>query len=185
MKSPSVPTLVVIDAQREYTTPGRPFNLAGIEPSLRNCGRILEHARKAGWTVIHVQHCQDGQIFGRDSEYVDWIPGYEPISGERVIVKSALSAYTNPGFDTALAAAGSSVAFVIGYGSTMCCLATMVDGALFGRRFTFVHDASWARAAGPGFSEADTHRYATAILGIHAKLTTTDELLQASFEQAA
>ncbi len=38
--------LVLIDIQKEYTTPGRAFSLKGIEQSLSNAKRILDFARK-------------------------------------------------------------------------------------------------------------------------------------------
>lgn len=41
--------LVLIDIQKEYVTPGRPFYLSGIEPSLENSRQLLEFARKNDW----------------------------------------------------------------------------------------------------------------------------------------
>ena len=170
------PTLVVIDIQREYVTPGRPFFLSGIAPSLSNARTLLRHARTQGWSVIHVQHLQDGPLFNGRDEHSDFVEGFAPDEGGTLIVKNKLSAFTNPDFATALGDPEAEV-YVIGYGSTMCCMATIVDAGLFGRKFTLVHDASWARAPNPSFEEAEMHRHATAILGIHGKLQTTDEVL--------
>ncbi len=55
--------LVVIDVQREYSTPGRPFFLKGIDSSLENIRKILKGARQAEIPVIHVQHLQEGRYF--------------------------------------------------------------------------------------------------------------------------
>lgn len=185
MPKANLPTLVVIDIQKEYVTPGRPFNLTGIGPSLLNARQLLQHARGGHWSVVHVQHLQEGAVFNRDAPESGFIEGFEPLENEPLIQKSKLSAFTNPDFEAALEAAGSTEVFVIGYGSTMCCLATIVDAALYGRKLTFVHDASWARAPGASFDEAETHRHATAILGIHGKLATVENVIHASTSRAA
>ena len=172
------PTIVLIDVQNEYVTPGRPFFLQEVRPSLDNIQRLLTQARKLFWKVIHVQHFQDGPLFNPNDVYSDFISEFSPRSDEEIIVKNKLSPFTNPAFEQAISAASGEI-LIAGYGSTMCCLATVVDAALFGRKFTFVHDASWARAPGPDFTEAETHRHATAIIGIHGRLQTTDALLAA------
>ena len=181
------PTLILVDVQREYTTPGRPFYLQGIGPSLANAKRLLDHARAQGWSVIHVQHLQNGPVFSLDGEYGSFVPGFEPQDGEAHVVKSKLSAYTNVSFQMLVdaAAARGDELILAGYGSPMCCLATITSGALFGHRYTFVHDASWARSSGPDCPEAEVHRYTTATLGIHAKLARTDDVLDTPWEQAA
>jgi ureidoacrylate peracid hydrolase len=171
------PTLVVIDIQKEYVTPGRPFFLTGIAPSLSNARALLEHARQQGWPVVHVQHLQEGPLFNVAEEYSDFVEGFAPQNGETLIVKNKLSAFTSPEFVKALGEPEADV-YVIGYGSTMCCMATIVDAALFGRKFTLIHDASWARVPNPSFEEAEMHRHATAILGIHGQLQTTEHVLQ-------
>jgi nicotinamidase-related amidase len=61
--------LVVVDIQREYVTPGRPFHIQSIGASLENGRRVLAAARSKGWPVYHVRHLQNGAIFTRDNEY--------------------------------------------------------------------------------------------------------------------
>jgi ureidoacrylate peracid hydrolase len=183
----SNPTLILVDIQREYTTVGRPFYLQGIAPSLSNARRLLDHARAQGWSVIHVQHLQNGPVFNLDGEYGAFVAGFEPEDGEAHVIKSKLSAYTNLSFQLLIdaAVARGDELMIAGYGSTMCCLATITSGALFGHRYTFVHDASWARSSGPDCPEAEVHRYASATLAIHAKLASTGEILDAAWEKAA
>lgn len=43
----TAPVLVVIDIQKEYTTPGRSFHLETAGPSLERAGRVLDHARRS------------------------------------------------------------------------------------------------------------------------------------------
>jgi nicotinamidase-related amidase len=125
------PTLVLVDIQREYTTSGRPFYLRGIAPSLANCRLILEHARRACWPMIHVQHVQDGPAFCRD--YARFEDGFEPLTGERVFLKSQISPYTSDKFKAAMISSKRSAVLVIGYGSTMCCLSTMISESALAR----------------------------------------------------
>lgn len=178
MSQSNKPVVIAIDIQREYTTPGRPYCMAGIQPSLDNCRRIIRQARSAGWPVIHVRHLQDGSVFNPQDLHSQFVEGCEPAQGEAVVTKSKLSSYSNDEFRRILDGHDSAEFLVIGYGSNMCCLATIVSGAVFGHRFSFIHDASWARAVG-GSTEQEAHASASRILGIHARLRTTDELLEA------
>jgi ureidoacrylate peracid hydrolase len=173
----SRPTLVLIDIQKEYTTPGKPFCLAGIGPSRAKCRRLLREARASQVRIVHVQHLQDGPVFGRNSTEAEFVDGFEPMSTEAHLIKSKLSSYTHSAFANIVSEAGAGQVFVAGYGSTMCCMATVVDAALFGHKLNFIHDASWARAAGTDFTEQDLHLRATSILGIHGKLATTAEAI--------
>lgn len=171
-------TLVLIDIQNEYVTPGRPFFLSGIGPSLENCRRLLAAARLSGARIIHVQHLGDGAVFKRGTPESDFVDGFAPTAGEAHLVKSKLPCYANERFAELLDEAAPGSIDVAGYGSTMCCMATITASALFGHRLNFIHDASWARAA-DGLSEAELHRHATAILGIHGALKTTADALSA------
>lgn len=174
----SRPTLVLIDIQNEYIAPGRPFRLAGIGPSLDNCRALLSHARRSGARIIHVRHLGDGPVFRRDSPESQFIDGFQPDAGEAVIEKSQLSCYSNPDFGKLVGEGAPGPVHVAGYGSTMCCMATIVAAPLFGHRLTFVHDASWARAGG-GLDEAELHRNATAILAIHGASANTAAAIEA------
>lgn len=170
------PVLVVVDIQREYTTPGRPFHLRGIGASLDNCGQVLGHARAHHWPVLHVQHIQEGPVFS--GEHARFVDHFEPLPGESVFTKSQISPYSNSAFKESMLAMKNHEVLIIGYGSTMCCLATIISGSLFGLRHSFVGDASWARSPAVDISEAEAHRHAVAIAGIHGRLRTSEEVLR-------
>lgn len=172
------PTLVLIDVQKEYVTPGRPFFLSDIGPSLQNCRLLLASARRNGLRILHIQHLGDGPVFNRNAPESGFVDGFEPQGAEFHLTKAKLPCYSNPQFATLLDHKASGPIFVAGYGSTMCCLATIAAAPLFGHRLTFIHDASWARAAG-GLSEAEQHRNAAALLAAHGGLSTTGEALSA------
>lgn len=165
--------LVVIDIQREYIAPGRRFQIQGIGPSLKNAYTMLRHARDHGWPIVHVQHLQEGDLFNRSSDTSDFIDGFVPETGEVVAVKGNYSSFSSPAFVNFAADHPNHELVIIGYGTTMCCLSTIVDGYHRGHRFALVTDACAARAA-RGHSEASMHDHAVAILEPFARLTSTE-----------
>ncbi|MBM3115109.1 isochorismatase family protein [Jeongeupia naejangsanensis] len=162
--------LVVIDIQREYIAEGRKFQIRSIGPSLKNAYDVLSFARSEGWPIVHVQHLQDGDLFGRGSDTADFIDGFVPEAGETLAVKGNYSAFSSAAFVQFVDEHADHEFVVIGYGSTMCCLSTIVDGYHRGNRFAFVEDACAARASRE-LSEASMHAHATAILEPFARLT--------------
>lgn len=164
--------LVVIDIQREYTIPGRKFNISSIGPSLDKAYAMLQFARSEHWPIVHVQHLQDGEIFNRNSDTSDFVDGFVPEKGETHAVKGNYSSYSSPEFVKFVEAHPDHELVVIGYGTTMCCLSTIVDGYHRGHRFALVEDACGARAA-RGHSEASMHAHAVAILEPFARVTDT------------
>jgi ureidoacrylate peracid hydrolase len=170
------PVLVVIDIQKEYTTPGRSFYLESAAPSLKNAGRVLDHARRSGWEIVHIRHLQDGEIFNPKSEHSGFVPGFEPAPGEEEITKGNFSCYSAPRFAELMKERLDRPVYIIGYGSTMCCLSTIIEGYHRGQKFTFVRDASCARRTA-NFDEQSTHAYATDILSTYAKVVETAHAL--------
>lgn len=167
-------TLVVIDIQKEYTTPGRPFYLEQAGPSLKKAKEVLEGARLRGWPVVHVKHLQDGDLFSRTGAFSGYVDEFTPLPGETEIVKGDYSCYSSPEF-ARLAAAAEGELVVIGYGSTMCCLSTIVDGYHRGGKFLFVKDASSAKRTAT-LDESSVHRTVTEILSIYSKVVSAEEL---------
>jgi ureidoacrylate peracid hydrolase len=169
--------LVVVDIQREYVTPGRPFHIASIGPSLENARRVLETARKRGWPIYHVRHLQDGALFNRGDELSGFVQGFEPQADEREIHKGNFSCYSAPEFVEAMArhAARGDEIVLIGYGSTMCCLSTIIDGYHRGQKMTFVPEASRAKAS-TRFGEESLHAHATDIISTYARVMTAHQL---------
>lgn len=138
---------------------------------------MLRHARGHGWPIVHVQHLQGGEIFNRESEYSDFVDGFVPERGEVLAVKGNYSAFSSPEFSKFAADHVGHELLVIGYGTTMCCLSTVVDGYHKGYRFALVEDACAARAA-RGLAEGSMHEHAVAILEPFARLTTTREEME-------
>ncbi len=171
-------TLVVVDIQREYTAADRPFYIHGIAHSLQNAARILQLARHAGWEIFHVRHLQKGNIFSEGSEHSKFVEGFEPIFGEKEFVKSDYSCFSSSTFASALEQQRDSDIIVIGYGSSMCCLSTIIEGYHRGYKMTFVYDASNAKAK--SFDEDSTHKHMTDAISSFSKVTSTDEFIHTS-----
>lgn len=165
--------LIVIDIQREYISAGRSFHIGSIGPSLQNAYLMLQHARNESWPIVHVQHLQDGVLFNAASDTSDFIDGFVPEAGEVHAVKGNYSSFSSPAFVEFVKQHADHEFVVIGYGTTMCCLSTIVDGYHRGYRFALIEDASAALAA-DGHSEASMHQHATAILKTFARVTSTE-----------
>jgi ureidoacrylate peracid hydrolase len=164
--------LVVIDVQREYTTYGRHFHIENIANSLKNAKTMLDYAREHAWPIVHVQHLQDGGIFNRTSEFSNFIDGFYPREGERLAAKGKYSSFSSSAFSKFAEEYSDHELVVIGYGTTMCCLSTIVDGFHRGYKFALVEDACAARSS-KRFSEQSMHEHAIAILEPFARIART------------
>ncbi len=169
--------LCIIDIQKEYITPGRPFFIEGIEPSLHNAKNILDHARLNSWKIIHVKHLQSGNIFSDGSPYSEFIEAFEPKDNEIVCVKNKFSSFSSSEFSQQLKDNFMANLFLIGYGSTMCCMSTIIDGHHRGFNFTFVKDASYAKPTNNLDSET-LHLSATEILQTFCRIESTENILK-------
>ncbi len=163
-------TLVVIDIQSEYISSGRPFCIETINGSLQNARVMLNYARKEKWNIIHVRHLQEGSIFNKDSEYVNYIDGFSPLAGEFEVEKSQYSCFSAQAFENIVRETGESEFVVIGYGTSMCCLATIIEGFHRGYKFSIVQDATRA-LADKNISEESMHTHAIAILARFSRVT--------------
>lgn len=167
--------LVIIDIQNEYVTPDRPFHIKSIDSSLSKAADVLAHARALGWPVVHVQHLQEEGIFKRGTAHAAFIAGFQPLNGETLVEKQDFSSFSAAAFVEFAATHNDKTFVVIGYGSTMCCLATIVDGYHRGYRFEFIRDASAAKSAG-GRTEQSMHDHAATILATYSTVIEAREL---------
>jgi ureidoacrylate peracid hydrolase len=169
--------LLAIDIQEEYITPGRAYHIEDIEPSLANAKTLIDAARAADVPVWHVQHQQEKGVFAKGGEYTDPIKGFEPEDGERVFIKDLYSSFSAPELADALAEAKPEDVTVIGYGTPMCCLATIVEGIHRGYSFTLVEDAA-AAVAGKRASEQELHQSAVNVIAQYARVARTEDVLE-------
>ncbi|OFZ18140.1 MAG: hypothetical protein A2Z20_06265 [Bdellovibrionales bacterium RBG_16_40_8] len=167
--------LLVIDVQKEYTTEGRPFYIRGIGPSLRAGQKILTHARKNNWKVVHIRHLQEGSIFNPNEQFADFVEGFEPRENESHITKGNFSCFSAPEFTSLMNDYRDANIYVIGYGSGMCCMSTIIDGYHRGFKMNFVADASNAKPK--GFDEVTTHAHMTDAITTFANVLQSKDLV--------
>jgi len=169
--------MIVIDIQQEYIAEGRPFYIKGIAPSLKNAKSLIEAAREKQIPVWHIKHYRDGgDIFAQESAFSDFIPGFEPAAGEKTFIKNRYSCFSSPAFAEQLNQMQPEEIVVIGYGSSMCCLCTIIDGIHRGFKFTLIEDATASRSF-PYANENEMHRAAIQILRQYANIVNTKELM--------
>jgi len=116
-------TVVVIDAQREYTDGKLP--LTDVQPALDEIGKLLRRARALQVPVIHIVHQgKPGGAFGPDT------PGFEvaspatPAPGEAVVHKSLPNAFASTDLASRLAALKKPNVLLVGFMTHMCVEAT-------------------------------------------------------------
>lgn len=171
-----MPVLVLVDVQKEYVSPGRPFFLESIGQSLENLRKLLAHARQKDWRIIHLRHEQNGDNFAYGSEFAEPIAGFEAEPGEYDLVKSNFSCFSNREFQSLMDKWRHEDIIMAGYSASMCCLSTMIDAHHRGHEFTFVRDATCARRTAR-FGEQDIKERVVDLMSAFGTVATTAEVL--------
>jgi nicotinamidase-related amidase len=133
------PLLICLDLQRNQA---RQEPVSWEEsPRLGACARLLAHARRSGWSVVHAYRQPAGRSTTDTSPP---IAGFEPRPDEPVFHRSEASALANPALAEIVLAARGSQILIAGYDLRTSGLATAVDAFNNGARMTFVRDAFWS-----------------------------------------
>jgi nicotinamidase-related amidase len=166
------PTLVVVDAQREYV---EQFAMrAGPQASTKveNCRAALAHARRMGFDVAFARWRHSSGFFDGPTLGPSWLEEFVPRATEMIFERDRPSCYASPHFEDAMTLAGGQ--FVIaGFGCELGCLATAIDAHHRGHRFLYLSDAS--SSLGVGASPSGVHTAVTEILGRYDLVMKTDE----------
>ena len=143
MRLPADATLVVIDVQAAIDDPRwDPRNNPGAED---NIVRLLARWRTEGLPLIHVRH--DSVEPG--SPYAPGAPGHRfkasatPLEGERVVSKSANSAFIRPDLEAALDEIGATTLVICGVLTANSVEATARHAGNLGYQIFVVADACW------------------------------------------
>lgn len=180
-----IPTLVLVDPQREFLCEHRPLGLKTAPAAVSNCKRLLECARKEKIPVAFVRWQQETSVFNRSGRFSEWIDGLSPTSSDMVFERHWPSCYKSSEFAEMMRSAGSSRFIIAGFTGSVACLATILDGIPNQHSFVFVEDAS-ASHSHRGKSEIEVQKLTSFFISIFAATMTTDEVLAeiSSFKKA-
>ena len=115
--------LLLIDAQREYLDGHLP--LTGIGPALEVCATLLDAARSAGSTIIHVQHKgRPGGLFDPESKNYDLCDEVAARDREIRITKGLPNAFAGTNLDAELRKLEQKNLIIAGFMTHMCISST-------------------------------------------------------------
>jgi nicotinamidase-related amidase len=175
-----VPIVVLIDMQKEYLATPRMIAIPNIEPAVKNCRKILAHARKVGLPTIFVRWLdQSAPFFNKATPFVGWIDGFEPQRNEMIFDRSRPSCYASNDFASLMQQGGADVV-IAGFAGEAACLTTMVEAFHRSHRMTFLADASASHPLGDMTAEA-VHSAVAKIAGIYGEVEKTDVWLNAIY----
>lgn len=170
--------VLAIDIQQEYTAKDRPFYISNIYPSLLNAKKILNSARLNAVPIWHIQHQRkEGEgVFSAQSGFINFISGFEPLSNEPIFIKHQYSSFSCDEFLQKVTAFNPQNIIVLGYGSSMCCLCTIIDGVHRGFNFILAEDASASRSF-PFADSEEMHFAAIKIIRQYATVDTSQKII--------
>lgn len=173
-------TLILVDYQNTYTR--GVMELDGWREALDEAATLLDRARAAGATVIHVKHDGgEGSPYDLREDIGQIHERVAPAPREQVVVKTAPNAFVGTNLGDLVDAAGHKDIVVAGFMTHMCVTFTAEGAFLRGNNPTVVAAACATRplpsAAGPVTAD-EQHRAALATIGdLYAVVvTSTSEL---------
>lgn len=142
---PADAVLLLIDAQREYTTGKVP--LAGIGPAVEEGARLLAFARAQRLPVFHaIHHGRPGSaLFDPHGDGSAFIAELAPQAGETVLTKSLPNAFAGTPLADLIRATGRREIVIAGFATHMCVSATARSALDHGFRTTVVAAATATR----------------------------------------
>ncbi len=162
---PSKSVLLLIDAQREYTTGRVP--LAGVGAAVEEAARLLAFARQQRMPVFHaIHHGRPGAaLFDPQGDGSAFIDELAPRDGETVLIKSLPNAFAGTALADLVRATGRGEIVIAGFATHMCISATARSALDHGFRNTVVAAATATRdlphSSGAGVSPAACIQEAT------------------------
>jgi nicotinamidase-related amidase len=179
MDPAAVPTLVLIDLQEEYIAAPRALALPHARPALDACRGALTHARTMGFPIAFMRWVGRSPFFNPATRFSQWIEGFEPTAHDMVFERKRPSCYANSQFAEVMSLGGGSNLVIAGFAGPIACLSTVIDAFHHGHRTTFLTDASASYALGD-VNAADAHRLIARVIGLYARVMTTEEWVAAT-----
>ncbi|HEY2193996.1 MAG TPA: cysteine hydrolase family protein [Actinomycetospora sp.] len=137
--------LVMIDLQNTYTQ--GVMALENVEPAIEQAAQLLERARAAGGTIVHVQHeAGAGTPYDTHAEIGEIVDAVAPKPGELRIVKNFPSSFVQTDLEAQLRDAGVTNLVLAGFMTHMCVNSTARSAFNLGFAPTVVAGATATRA---------------------------------------
>ena len=185
MRLPADATLIVVDVQEAIDD--RRWGPRNNPAAERNIARLLARWRAEGLPLIHVRHdsVEPGSPYAPDAPGHRFKACAAPIEGERVIGKSATSAFVRPDLEAALDGIGATTLVICGVLTANSVEATARHAGDLGYRTFVVADACWTvdkvDLAGRRWRADDVHALSLALLhGEYATVVDTETALAAA-----
>jgi len=176
--------LIIIDEQMDYFPGGR-MELVGSEAALEATLRVLDHARKSGWKVFHIQHLavkSTATFFLPGTPGVELHPSFKPGKDEPVVQKNFPNSFRGTGLAEKLKEAEITDLVVCGMMTHMCVDTTVRAAFDLGFTVELVPDACATKDLSYGGKSVRAEEVRTAYLaalsGTFARLTAAEELIR-------
>ncbi len=137
--------LIMIDLQNTYTQ--GVMALEKVEPAIEEAARLLDRARSAGATIVHVQHeAGAGTPYDTNAEIGAIVDAVAPEPGEHRVVKNFPSSFVQTDLEEYLRGAGVTDLVLAGFMTHMCVNSTARSAFNLGFAPTVVASATATRA---------------------------------------
>lgn len=146
---PFLPTLVLLDCQRESLDPGDAEDDGSNQIIADRIRKLLTSARFSGWPILHCQY-QSNRPAINCGVSVPGAPidGLGPMARESVFIRTGLSAYSDPDFGRMIKHYAGPPCFLVGFSAPFSLMATMFDAVARSHSLTVVPEAVGGRAVG-------------------------------------
>ena len=166
-----IPTLVLVDLQREYVASPRVLAVPDAKGALANCRAALAHARAMGFPVAFVRWINRSSLFNAATPFSRWIEGFEPHGVDMIFERNRPSCYASADFAEVMNAGGGN--FVLaGFAGEAACLATAIEAYHRGHEVTYLADASASHALDDA-TAPDVHRVVSSVVGLYGHVVAT------------
>jgi nicotinamidase-related amidase len=123
------------------------MELEGVAAALDEAAALLDRARSAGASVIHIQHSDGpGSLYDIEGESGAIVPQVAPRDGEPVVVKQYPNSFVETDLDERLKALGATNLVLAGFMTHMCVNSTARGAFNLGYAPTVVAAATATRS---------------------------------------
>lgn len=178
--------LLLIDIQNDYFAGGA-MPLVDPENAGRNAGLILDHFRKQGLLVVHIQHIATrpgSKFFLPGTEGAKIHRDVDPKNTEKIIIKHYPNSFRETELLDYLKDNGITHLVICGMMTHMCVAATVRAAKDFGFNITLIHDACATKdleIKGRHVKSADVRdSFLAALEYYYAEISGTEEYLQSN-----